>query len=435
MEVFLMAPHEQQPKPLGPPLDAPSLRVTRLADDPLEPAAPVPGPEQPGWPAMLDALVGGPQAVLDALPDIVYLIDPAGIMVYWNKRLEEVTGFTHEEIRARNAMDFFPPEERAWHKESLRRKLELGYDELESLLVTKDGRTIPYHWSGLALRDTSGRAFAALGTGRDVSERNALLDQLATQNRRLRELGEQRDLFMHVVSHELRTPLTSVMGYLEFMEEGVGGALSAEQAGFVREIAASTNRMIRLVDDLLDAARAEAGGFRLERRPIDLGELARETARQLEPQARARDVALVVEAPASPLRVSADPERVRQVLLNLLGNGMKFTPAGGQVRVRAAAEPGWARVCVTDTGPGIAPEHLGRLFEPYFQVAERGQAARGGLGLGLFIAKGLIAAHGGAIGAENAPGAGARFWFTLPLAAPSDGGEPLAGTAPADRAD
>jgi two-component system phosphate regulon sensor histidine kinase PhoR len=203
------------------------------------------------------------------------------------------------------------------------------------------------------------------------------------------------------------------MGYAEFLEEGLGGALSETQRGFVDQIARGTRRLENLVDDLLDFARIDAGTFRLERAPTDFAALAAEVAGSLQPQLDDARVRLALAlAPRLPL-VALDARRVERVLLNLLNNAIKFTPAGGTITLAAARQGDMLRGEVRDTGIGIAPEHLGVLFQRFRQIGDA--ARKGGTGLGLSISKALVEAHGGAIGVESVPGEGSTFWFTLPL--------------------
>jgi PAS domain S-box-containing protein len=363
------------------------------------------------------AIDHGPYArrILNALPDLVYELDSAGRLVHWNQRLEDVTGYTPEELRGKDALDFFAPADKALHAESMRKKLELGYDEVESDLLTKDGRLIPHHWTGAALKDDDGRVVGIVGTGRDITDRRLLQDRLNAQNKRLMELDQLKNAFVSAVSHELRTPLTSIQGYTEFLEDGLGGPLTPKQAEFIRHIAVGARRLGRLVDDLLDFARLEAGSFKLVLGPVELRGLVGDVTESLQPQAAAMQVGLRAVLPDGPVTLTADGQRLEQVLTNLVHNALKFTPVDGCVTVTLSTDGAEARIEVTDTGVGIAAEHQTRLFDKFYQTGTVAPGAIGGAGLGLFISKSLIEAHGGHIGVESVPGQGARFWFTLPI--------------------
>jgi PAS domain S-box-containing protein len=227
-----------------------------------------------------------------------------------------------------------------------------------------------------------------------------------------KELDRLKNGFVNAVSHELRTPLTSILGYAEFMEDGIGGELSETQSEFVRQIQDSAGRLSRLVDDLLDFARIDAGTFQLKRETLDLAPKIREIVASFHPQAAAAQQTLSLELPEEPLTIHVDANRIGQVLANLLSNALKFTPPEGRITVRAMPTDDGARVEVEDSGEGIRPEDRPRLFQRFSQL-ESGMR-KGGTGLGLSISKALVEAHGGQIGVSSAEPHGARFWFTLP---------------------
>ena len=250
-----------------------------------------------------------------------------------------------------------------------------------------------------------------------LTRRNAELSQA---NQHLQELDRLKGDFLNAASHELRTPLASIVGYSEFLEDGMGGPVTTQQQEFIREIQNGAVRLQRLVDDLLDFARLEAGGFKLDPQETDLGEAIAKVARSLVPQATAKGVELRLEVPETALDVRVDARRIEQVLLNLVGNALKFTPPEGEVSIGVDAEPEAFRVTVTDTGIGIPADQLSRLFEKFYQVDPSTTRSYGGTGLGLSIAKALVEAHGGEIGVESAPGKGSAFWFTLPRLVAAD---------------
>lgn len=250
---------------------------------------------------------------------------------------------------------------------------------------------------------------------RDISERKRDEELLRQQNEQLKELDRLKSSFVSSVSHELRTPLSSIMGFAEFLEEEVGGSLSPEQHGFVAQLQAGAQRLNHLVDDLLDFARLESGDFRLMPREGDLTEKVRDIVTSFQPQARRAQLQLETTMPPSPVVVTMDAERIGQVVANLVGNALKFTPAGGKVTVAVLPDSSQVRVEVRDTGVGIAPEHLEKLFQKFYQVDPTLTREKGGAGLGLAIARALIHAHGGDMGVLSRVGHGSTFWFTLPL--------------------
>lgn len=238
--------------------------------------------------------------------------------------------------------------------------------------------------------------------------------ELRSRYEALQDYDRRKDEYLSVITHELRSPLTSILGYAEMLEDEIEGPLSEGQRAFVRQIEQGTERVNRLVTDLLDFARVETGTFKLQREQTELGELILGAVASMRPQAELGRIALETEVRfEQPLVLSVDPQRIVQVFVNFIGNAVKFTPPGGAIRVRAQLEGDALRCEVSDTGPGIAPEDVPRLFRRFSQLSAG--AEKGGSGLGLSINKTIVEAHGGRIGVESAPGHGATFWFTLPL--------------------
>ncbi|HBY93192.1 MAG: ATP-binding protein [Ardenticatenaceae bacterium] len=226
-----------------------------------------------------------------------------------------------------------------------------------------------------------------------------------TEQRRLALIGD--------VAHELRTPLSSIKSTMEGLVDGV---LPAEPATFL-SVQREVTRLQRLIDDLAQLSRAEAGQLLLERRAVAPAEVIRGAVDRLRPQFEDKGVRLRVDLPAELPHVWADPHRLTQVLLNLLGNALQYTRPGGQVTIRAWCEGRAVATAVQDTGIGIAPEHLAHLFERFYRVDKSRSRAGGGSGIGLTIAKHLVEAHGGRIWATSSgPGQGSTFTFTLPVA-------------------
>lgn len=240
---------------------------------------------------------------------------------------------------------------------------------------------------------------------------NRMAEKLAqTETRRRQLIGD--------VAHELRTPLTAIKGSLEGLLDGV---LPAEPATF-DQIREEAERLNRLVDDLQELSRVEAGAYRLDLAPVRLQDLVETALRRMARPFESKGVKLTAVLPPEPLFVLADADRMGQVLANLLGNALQYTPAGGEVTVRAGFEAEGVRVSVTDTGIGIPPEHLAHIFDRFYRVDKsRSRRAGGGAGIGLTIARHLVEAHGGRIWAESeGEGCGSRFIFILP---PAPGGE------------
>jgi signal transduction histidine kinase len=245
----------------------------------------------------------------------------------------------------------------------------------------------------------------------------ALWADLQEQVRREQRAQRIKDDFLSIVSHELRTPLTSIQGYAQLLEARIRDSSGAKELSQMRVIRSQVTRMRRLVDDLLDVSRIDRrGGVSIEPEALDLAEEIREAAARTEREHPQRSV--TVEAPET-LPVSADRDRVGQVLTNLLDNAMKYSPEGGPVTIRARATGDGVEVNVLDTGIGISAEQADVVFERFFQADEDAGRRFGGLGLGLYITRAIVHSHGGEIsaGPNRDAGRGTEIRFTLPRAA------------------
>jgi signal transduction histidine kinase len=235
---------------------------------------------------------------------------------------------------------------------------------------------------------------------------------LVDQNKQLRELDRVKDEFLSSVSHELRTPLTSISGYVELLLEDVEDEQSRVH---LQIVARNAERLLSLVNDLLFAARLGAGRLELDLEPVDLRVLVLESVEAARPRAEAARVAIVVDDAPVPA-VSGERLRLEQLIDNLVSNAIKFTPAGGHVDIAVGARDGVVRLDVSDTGIGIPEEERARLFERFFRSQTALERQIQGTGLGLYISKAIVDAHGGRIAVQSEEGKGTTFMVELPAA-------------------
>lgn len=246
----------------------------------------------------------------------------------------------------------------------------------------------------------------------ELAERH---EDLRKSHADLGRLAQQKADLLATVTHEIRTPLTSVLGYGEFLEEGTYGDLNPEQADILHRMMQGGRDVLALINTLLDLSRLEAGRLHLDIQPLALAEAIAQAAETVRAQAmRKRQILETSEvAPDLPL-IRGDSLRVLEVLMNILGNAVKFTPEGGRIVIGAAPRNSDVEIWVRDTGPGIDPEYQKQVFEKYTQ-ARNGARRFGGSGLGLALCRELVALHGGRIWVDSEPGRGATFRFTLPM--------------------
>ncbi len=255
---------------------------------------------------------------------------------------------------------------------------------------------------------------------RDGRNLRSLRGAMHTRNRRLVDLQRQKDELLSIVAHDLRTPLVAIQGFAQLLQvSGKMGQLGEKQREYVERVLQAVRAMNQLVDDLLTARRLEKERLPLRPRPVDVAsfvdanvELQRETARQ-------KEIEIEIELPEHGCRARFDPDRMGQVLGNLVQNAVQHTPSGGRVGVRFTKEGKLLRCEVTDQGQGIEPELLPHLFRRFTRGASS-EITGTGYGLGLFICRELVQLHGGEIGAENLSQGGSRFWFELPADPPAN---------------
>ncbi|HEX4926708.1 MAG TPA: ATP-binding protein, partial [Burkholderiales bacterium] len=241
-----------------------------------------------------------------------------------------------------------------------------------------------------------------------------LFHEIEEKSRQLEVASRHKSEFLANMSHELRTPLNAIIGFSEALSERLFGEVNEKQAEYLADILESGRHLLSLINDILDLSKIEAGRMELETSEFDLPRAIESTLILVRERAHRRGIALACEVDSQVGAIHADERKVKQVLLNLLSNALKFTPEGGRIDVRARRRDGAVEVSVSDTGVGIAPEDQAAVFEEFRQV---GAAARKieGTGLGLAISRKLIELHGGSIELRSALGAGSTFTFTLPL--------------------
>lgn len=261
------------------------------------------------------------------------------------------------------------------------------------------------------------QAVVAIKNATLFQELQARTREIETANERLTQLDKLKSSFVSNVSHELKTPLTAIGSLVDNMLDGLTGELTAKQAHYVGGIKDSTERLARLIHDLLDLSVIESGKIELKMAEFSLPSLIREVAENLTPMAQEKSLAMELPLLMNGDHVAwADRDKITQVLTNLITNAVKFTPGGGTVKLtlEALSDGHWLQVGVSDNGPGIAQEETRLIFDEFYQVSQPGQTKAMGVGLGLAICKKLVDLHGGRIRVESAIGRGSAFYFTVP---------------------
>ncbi|MBX3261849.1 MAG: response regulator [Labilithrix sp.] len=346
--------------------------------------------------------------------DVVMVLDRRGKLRYASPAIEPLLGYRPDELLGHDLRHLVHPDERALAAEELVEALDgLSPRTVHLKAVHKDGSLrflesiVHHHLDTPAISGT-------IITTRDISQRLAVEEE--RRARLQAELASKtKSSFLANMSHELRTPLNAIIGFSELMEQGMAGPLSARQTTYVANVLQAGRHLLNLVNDILDLSKIEAGKLDLNREWAALGAIADGVENGTRALAEARGVTLEVAIPATLPLIYVDPVRLKQILYNLVSNGIKFTPAGGAVRVVARGDDQAVRLDVEDTGVGIRPEDVPRLFNEFEQLEPTGMAEKPeGTGLGLALTQRLVEMHGGTISVKSELGKGSTFTVVLP---------------------
>jgi PAS domain S-box-containing protein len=357
----------------------------------------------------------------------IFMLDPDGHVASWNRGAEMIKGYSASEIVGSHFSRFYPPEailqgKPRWELEMATR---YGSVEEEGWRVRKDGSRF---WANViitALRDRSGNLRGFAKVTRDMTERRRVEE--------LEKADRQKDEFLAFLAHELRNPLAPIRTALEVLRRRDVPATAFGQAGQIAE--RQLRHMARLLDDLLDVSRIREGTIELQKEILDMSALLRSAAEAARPWMEERRHDFVVDDPGKDVWVEGDQIRLEQVLGNLLNNAAKYTDAGGEIRLSAQKAGGDVVIRVQDTGIGIEPMMVSRVFDLFVQATRRTDLSAGGVGIGLSLVKKLVELHGGCVEVFSAGvGRGSEFIVRLPAAAPPTAADRKPAAAPAIQA-
>lgn len=385
--------------------------------------------------------------ILGKVQLVSLILDRDGQISYCNDYLLKLSGWTHEEVSARNWFDVFIPPEIAQDLKgvfaSLLADLPAAWHYQNEILTRSGGRRL-IHWNNILLRSSTGDVIGTASIGEDITERVATQQELSRHRDDLQRLVHERTAelllaknqaeaanraksqFLANMSHELRTPMHAILSFAEVGGRQVSSArIDPSKLGkYYERIEQSGQRLMRLLNDLLDLSKLEAGKMELSFAMGNLTALTKDVVSEFSELARAKNVDVRFHETQDDRYAWCDADRIRQVVRNLLSNAIKFTPAGGRVLIEtsyiegADSKPCQVRISVRDTGIGVPDDELNSIFDYFVQSSRTGRGA-GGTGLGLAISRQILAQHGGSIEAINNEGAGATFSLQLPSDRPS----------------
>ncbi len=371
-------------------------------------------------------------AILTSARFSIIATDAKGIIQLFNVGAERMLGYTAAEVVNRiSPSDIHDPQEVKERAEALSLELATpiapGFEALafkasreiedsyELTYIRKDGSRFPAVVSITALHDEDGHIIGYLLIGTDNSVRKLVESKLNEAMAAAEKANRAKTDFLSSMSHELRTPLNAILGFAQLMESGTPPPTPPQKRN-LEQILKAGWYLLELINEVLDLAMIESGKVTLSREPVSLAELMLECRAMIEPQAQKRGIKVAYPRFEAPLFVSADRIRMKQVLINLLFNAVKYNVPGGAVTVECTpAAAASIRISVRDTGAGLAPEQLAQLFQPFNRLG-RQAGAEEGTGIGLVVTKRLVELMGGAIGADSVVGVGSVFWVELGLA-------------------
>lgn len=355
------------------------------------------------------------RTLANQIPQLVWMTDHTGSVVWYNQRWYDYTGTTLDEVKGWGWTRVHHADHVDRVVERIRRCFESG-EPWEDTFPLR-GRNGTYRWflsRALPIRDEDGRVVRWFGTNTDVTGQRETEAELRRTKDRAEQASLAKSRFLAVMSHELRTPLTGIIGYADLLDAGLAGDLSEKAMLYVERIHAGAKHLTGLIDEILSLSRIEAGTEVVESEEVDLVELVGGVGSLLALRAADKELDFETRLPEEPLQVRTDPGKVRQILLNLLGNAIKFTQQG-TVSLEMRRRRGRVEIRIRDTGPGIDPADRERVFEPFHQVDQSNTRAVGGSGLGLSVSRRLARLLGGDVILEDDPPPGSTFVLLLPV--------------------
>ncbi len=360
------------------------------------------------------------EAVIQSISDGVCSVDRNRVILSWNKGAEKITGYGIQEVLGKTCCEIFAHRDEAGRslcetgRCPLKRVWDAGLPAEPARVLSriKSGTLIRVSLSASAIMDSNGRNLGAIEIFRDISKEAELVRGIQLAN-------QAKSNFLANMSHELRTPMNAILGFSEVLSEEYFGPLNDKQREYVSDILSSGNHLLLLINDILDLSKVDAGQ-ELELERFYVMDILEDSMLMFREKAIKHGIHLNLDIPRDmeTCQINADGPKLKQVLFNLLANALKFTPDGGSVALKTRfsdATSNTLRIIVEDTGIGIDPDHLDRVFEDFYQVQNSAVHKTPGTGLGLSLCRRYVQLHGGDIRVESeGPGKGSRFVIDLP---------------------
>lgn len=351
-------------------------------------------------------------AIVESSDDAIISKDLDNVITSWNKGAEEIYGYSEKEAVGKH-ISIVVPEEYSHEPYVILQKIKEGerIENFETIRQRRDGTRINTSLTFSPIMNSEGKVVGVSTIARDITERVKMTKALEEANEKLKELDKRKSTFVAHVSHEFKNPLAVIRESLSIVLEGITGEINSKQKEILESGKKNIERLIRLVTDLLDLSKIEAGKMELRREEIDIGPMTNYILSTYEKEFSKKELSLKKDIAGDIGFLWADKDKIEEVIVNLLSNAIKYTPAGGSVSVKLREDKSQIRFEISDTGPGIAKENIDKLFDKFERITVEKQE---GTGLGLSISKDIIELHRGRIWVESEVGKGSAFIFTLP---------------------
>jgi PAS domain S-box-containing protein len=359
-------------------------------------------------------------SILENIPSMIFVKDAKDLrFIRLNLAGEDLLGFSRAELLGKNDFDFFPADQAQQFVSADRETLRNGHlvDIPEETIQTNAKGARVLHTRKIPILGAGGEPSFLLGISEDITEARKAQEALLRAEEEAGRANRAKSQFLASMSHELRTPLSAILGFSELLiDDATDRFDETTRRRFLDQIHSSGKHLLQLINDILDLSKVEAGQMELHLQPVELGKLIDDVRASLEPLARSKAIGLTIE-PFPEVGLIADSAKVRQMLLNLVSNAIKFTPNGGRIAIRGRRMESWVDIAVSDSGIGIAKQDLSRLFTEFQQLDAGPGHQQEGTGLGLALTKRFAELHGGQVSVESTPGKGSTFTLRLPLQA------------------
>jgi PAS domain S-box-containing protein len=345
--------------------------------------------------------------------DPIFLHDFKGHVYDANEKAQRRYGYTAEEFKTMTFYDFETPDQAAHIPNRLKSLRKNGEIMFETVHKTKNGEELPVEVNS-TLFEFQGKPMG-LTLCRDITDRKKAEEKIKRQNLKLKKLDRIKSEFLNITSHELRTPMSAIKGYVQMALTQTLGHITSEQEQALKVVLRNTDRLDNLIRDILDISRLESGTMKFIPEITNINDMLKEAVDTMKPAADIKQISLTLKVDESVPTLKIDQERIKQVLVNVINNGIKFSPDGSKIQIQACKKQSEIVFSIQDFGKGIPKDKQKKVFETFYQVDSGMDRKFGGVGLGLAISRGIVVSHGGKIGVRSTLGKGSTFYFSLPL--------------------